>query len=1227
MKSDNISEQTLTRDVTKLATKFTPSMKEQAVQDIETSTRDMMAAYKYQKQMSDLAYELRDIATNKYPFTSLLKHVSSIIFEDDESIEEFKKEDRSKFKYINNTIDKIKKSHFDYDSVNWEDISKNLNGADDFISQLILEEPGIILLYLVYISKAAYAEEYASNSEPANELVNPIQKDIEDSQINKFKDKITDSWYDAFNRHSKKVNKDKFKSGFKRSFSGVLDIHIRSYLKNLISNVYNEVGGIQSREQLEDRIDNMKGTGARLSKSNNFITLLNDVGGVILNPGKNEKHAVKESVIDKASSYQNPYQLKVDSHMKHETPDLIIEELDHFDCEQIRSGKAVIDEPFKRAIFTRESDGDYNYFFLNPKLKQIRTTVDVIVEAGMIVHKNNVTTSTIPDWYDVENERNAIYTSYYSSAGRVAECEPGDSYVVGNGICGSVLQVNDFVPIRTGAKRDGIKVDVTFEKGKEIEGMHFKSLRKLKQNLVGFGKDLLRNQKGLSSVETTGPIAEEATEKISQGHWIDKLFEISSDEIPTVSKTMSLKEQMFLDKIQGDFFRQPLGKHLIMEGAPGTGKTTTIIKRLKQKTIWAPEDDILTKEELKIINRISGGNPEEVIHGSNWYFFSPSPLLEQYLKESIGAEGLSATQDTVKVWSDRRIPFSKSIGVFPKSLFSQEKKNKILAKTDSASLVKLAKKFTEHIPKSIEKRVEETRKQLEKAGAPDNLIELLRESEGSIGRVVNFEKMFDIVSELIDHKNDYLRSSKNGKREIDERVSKILFAKIDEGHRFFELLFPLCRDLTIEDDDNEDITGDQESMIKARGLLSNTIRFIALKLANASQNEPSTSIIECSQLLKQYNLIPNQDMLVDYGKLLNQITLLTEVASHKILVDNIPLYYKEFRKNRMQIEKHLFSDLEYIEKNPNKISGLEIDIIVHRMLQNTNYLVKRYNSIRIPQSSPSVKRICEKYRLQVAVDEATDFSALQLSIFSLLAHPLCPTVSLVGDVMQRITHTGLTDWSDTAWDDSRFERSEIVKVYRQQPKLLEIASFLYEQETGNPPAFKSGKLKKWENRQAPDALLYRTDSETKTIDWVCERLVELQNVYGGEELPSIGVIAPNDNMVEDIVDALEESEFLADNQIETVGCTGDGVLNAAGKVAVVSIEHVKGLEFNAVFFWGIDQLEEKKLLNRYLYVGLTRATEFLAVTCRNKMPVALKRVGHFFKDGRETNWSDFSFRK
>ena len=67
---------------------------------------------------------------------------------------------------------------------------------------------------------------------------------------------------------------------------------------------------------------------------------------------------------------------------------------------------------------------------------------------------------------------------------------------------------------------------------------------------------------------------------------------------------------------------------------------------------------------------------------------------------------------------------------------------------------------------------------------------------------------------------------------------------------------------------------------------------------------------------------------------------------------------------------------------------------------------------------------------------------------------------------------------------------------------------------------------------------------------------------------------------------------------------------------VFDIQHIKGLEFEAVFFIGIDQLAEQTptLFDKYLYVGTTRTASYLGISCEGALPQAIDSLREHFTD-------------
>jgi Cdc6-like AAA superfamily ATPase len=92
----------------------------------------------------------------------------------------------------------------------------------------------------------------------------------------------------------------------------------------------------------------------------------------------------------------------------------------------------------------------------------------------------------------------------------------------------------------------------------------------------------------------------------------------------------------------------------MLSGPPGTGKTTTLIRRLAQKR----SIDELLEEERSLV-------PDEQLveffYPDNWIMFTPTDLLKLYLKEAFAKEGIAASEDRVRTWADERRRLARDI--------------------------------------------------------------------------------------------------------------------------------------------------------------------------------------------------------------------------------------------------------------------------------------------------------------------------------------------------------------------------------------------------------------------------------------------------------------------------------------------------------------------------------------------------------------------------------------
>jgi len=116
----------------------------------------------------------------------------------------------------------------------------------------------------------------------------------------------------------------------------------------------------------------------------------------------------------------------------------------------------------------------------------------------------------------------------------------------------------------------------------------------------------------------------------------------------SVITKMGLRDQPVLDQYQDEIFRLPLDKRLLILGPPGTGKTTTLIRRLGQKLDTA----FLEEGEQRLVGSL--GATQGVAHSDSWLMFTPTELLKQYLKEAFAREGVPASDLRIRTWHDYR---------------------------------------------------------------------------------------------------------------------------------------------------------------------------------------------------------------------------------------------------------------------------------------------------------------------------------------------------------------------------------------------------------------------------------------------------------------------------------------------------------------------------------------------------------------------------------------------
>jgi len=219
---------------------------------------------------------------------------------------------------------------------------------------------------------------------------------------------------------------------------------------------------------------------------------------------------------------------------------------------------------------------------------------------------------------------NVEYVRYRLPLGRIAEVNPGDI---------ATVRIPAVVGQRTTGEFYVTKYSVL---GRDVFRLH------REDGIV----DALDNQITLKDGAVFVPTLR---------NWISRTIEEIAAEAGRplrrrIAERFELADVPVVDRSQGDIWRVSIRKFIVITGAPGTGKTTTAIKRIAQKTDAAA---LVDGGEVT-------GIPVDILRSwlegpKNWVLFTPSELLRSYLREALNQEGLAAT-DAPTVRGPRKPP-------------------------------------------------------------------------------------------------------------------------------------------------------------------------------------------------------------------------------------------------------------------------------------------------------------------------------------------------------------------------------------------------------------------------------------------------------------------------------------------------------------------------------------------------------------------------------------------
>lgn len=779
--------------------------------------------------------------------------------------------------------------------------------------------------------------------------------------------------------------------------------------------------------------------------------------------------------------------------------------------------------------------------------------------------------------------------SYRAPVGRLASLAIGTEFKLPNG----TVEVLERAHLHPSALAEGWDSRDTVVESENFGPLTIESLRALLQETVG--KDATEDI--LSEL-----LAEEAV----------KANVIEGVRRSVITK-MGLRDQPILDQYQDEIFRLPLNKRLLILGPPGTGKTTTLIRRLGQKLDTA----FLEEDEQQLVETIT--STQGSTHASSWLMFTPTELLKQYLKEAFAREDVPASDLRIRTWQDYRRELARNTFNVLKTAsgggtFVLKEGLAILKEAALDKPIQWFSNFNIWQRKAYVQELHDAVKQLQNT--------LYREAQslgahlqGILSRTEEsgLDSMFGSLAAEIAKVQTLVD---NFKKDSDTTIKNALNLQLNRNREFLDELARVIDNLQqtqVEDtDEQDDPDTDEEDAITSRtGRAAALNAYMQAVRAQARATVSKRSVNKASRNGKIIDWLGdrglNETDRVNIGKgLLVQSAARRFINPVKRYLNGVPKRYRAFRREHQA--KNIWYRPEGFEARD--IHPLELDIVLLAILRAASDLLSRRNILRNIDSPAwsSLQPIFEHYCNQILVDEATDFSPIQLASMAALAHPRLRSFFACGDFNQRLTTWGARSINDLKWVSSDFEIKEINISYRQSKQLNDLAHAII-QDVGGTEQNASLPAHVDSDGVAPALLEHALNIET-TVGWLADRIREIERFVG--QLPSTAIFVNTEDDVVPVADAL--SAALAEHNIPVMACREGQAVGEESNVRVFDIQHIKGLEFEAVFFVGVDQLAVRhpELFDKYLYVGTTRAATYLGMTCQRTLPSTIDSLRPHF---------------
>jgi GTPase SAR1 family protein len=683
----------------------------------------------------------------------------------------------------------------------------------------------------------------------------------------------------------------------------------------------------------------------------------------------------------------------------------------------------------------------------------------------------------------------------------------------------------------------------------------------------------------------------------------------------SVITKMGLRDQPILDRYQDEIFRLPLNMQLLIVGPPGTGKTTTLIRRLGQKLDREYLDD--DERQLADAARFDGAPA----HADSWMMFTPTDLLKLYLKEAFAREHIAAPDQKISTWARFRLDLARNRfrilrtpnGGGPFVL----KENAVFTRHD---VLERQTAWYEDFAKWQDKYFWNDLKTAATvlADAKNEEARRLSRELAAIVADTGAVSLARTITALVDAEQRIGNLLERLKQETDGAVRRKLTLVVNSDRQFLDELAQFLDGLAGVDDESDEEAEEEEDgqaqaprtrMAQAMAAYMRSVRSQARARFNRRALGRATRAGRIADWIGERTL-PEDDLQTLGESLQIQGALRRFTNPVRRYINGIAGRYRRFRRARQADNEWYIADTTAA----NDVDPLETDLMLLCAMRTASSLLQDRTIQRNIDDPPYLllKDYIGIIRNQVIVDEATDFSPVQLACMGALANPRIQSFFACGDFNQRITAWGSRSIHEMRWAFPHIEIRPIQVTYRHSRQLNHLATEIVRLCSGG--RVDVALPKDVDNEGVAPVLGTGLTQHEDIVNWLAERIVEIERFT--KPLPSVAVLVNDEAEVGPLADGLKAA--LADENLNVVACYKGQFAGQENDIRVFDVQHIKGLEFEAVFFVGVDTLAAMKpdLFDKYLYVGTTRAATYLGFTCTGSaLPQKIEPLrGNFIAD-------------